>query len=179
MLRAVTTWFLLAVFYLALAAKPAWPECCVAAVAATIGWELIRRLKAARSTSSPLLLPPIRWLAHVLASVWTDGWRVMAALLTAAWRRQALHGSLDLIEFSADRSKARDAARRTWVTLGLSLAPATVVIAADRARQRLLVHRLPAAGERPAPAGLFPERIAATSPTAEGRITANSSEWPT
>ena len=200
MLRVIATWFSLAGLYLLLAAKVNWPEACVAGLAATAGCELVRRLRklqgdarqhmpnaphASSARQAWSTLPPAGWLAQILASVWTDGWRVMAALVRAAWGRRRLHGSLDLVGFAADGDNAAHAARRTWVTLGLSLAPATAVIVFDRGRRRLLVHRLPPAGKQtvPEPTGAAPESLTRQRLTeaylSADRSAGSSDEWPT
>lgn len=186
MLRVIATWLSLAALYLLLAAKLNWPEACVAGLAATAGCELVRRLGTPRTPSRPCTIPPVGWLARILASVLMDGWSVMAALVKAALKRRRLHGSLDLVGFSADGEHAPDAARRTWVTLGLSLAPATAVIAVDRQRQRILVHRLPPAANQtvPEPTSVAPESLAAERLAeacgAVGRpATTRNTDWPT
>lgn len=186
MLRVIATWFSLAGLYLLLAAKLNWPEACVASLAATAGGEMIRRLGTPRTPSRQRTIPPAGWLGGILASVFTDGWRVMAALAQAASRRRRIHGSLDLIAFAAGDDRAPDAARRTWVTLGLSLAPATAAIAVDRPRQRILVHRLPPPAAEAlreptseAPESLTLERLAEACGAVEASVSPRNIEWPT
>lgn len=132
---------LAALLYLGFASKLEWPELCMAVIAGALAAAAIYQLRRNDGQRVEFIVPPLGWFVRLAIMLVSDSAKVIAALLGSVVGH-TVTGRLQTMPFDAGDGDGRSAARRTWVTLGKSLPPNSIVIFIDRFHQRLLLHEL-------------------------------------
>jgi multisubunit Na+/H+ antiporter MnhE subunit len=152
LLPAALTWLALVGLWMVLSGDLVLSELVVGMVAAaisTIAFEVVRRRRLVR------FRPRARWIWRAWRlpiRMFTEGWMVSWAALAGLIRRRPVRGRFREVPFPTGGTDPRSSARRTLVTLAVSLPANSYVVDLDTDNDTLLIHELvPQPGKEPIP----------------------------
>jgi multisubunit Na+/H+ antiporter MnhE subunit len=149
LLPAALTWVALLGLWMVLSGSLVVSELIVGAVAAAIGTfalETVRRHGLVR------FRPRARWIARAWRlpfRVFAEGWTVSWAALAGLVRRRPVRGRFREVPFPTGGTDPLSSARRTLVTLAVSLPANSYVVDLDTENDTILIHELmPRSGDQ-------------------------------
>lgn len=142
-------WAVLFGFYLLLAAKQAVAEAVAGVAIAALGAAAATSTAGAGKLRFRARLPWLAQVARLPGRILADCGIVAVALWRRLVGRHVVSGEFRIVPFDPGGDDAESAARRALVTLGVTLAPNTYVVAVDRERGVLLLHQLVPSAQPP------------------------------